>query len=145
MCSRILGPLFLIAAASGPGLSQEKSQPNGPLGDLRYLQNRWGLQLKSSSINPVGKGKVEIAMLLEFDRELTYQELAELHEAMGLRIKKIRLLFQDADNVIFNEASYRIDGEISGMQGDAIRLRTLDVYEQTVDRAKKLIVRYAQQ
>src|ERR1700677_1364122 len=155
MAARIIIVGLILAAASwelraseDKDKEKEKTAPKAGAGDFTYLQRYWGLQLKDSAILPVRKTKfdgdyVDIELLFEFEKDLTFSELYELRDA--LTSAKMHFVVQDKNNIIFAESkTFKVEGQITGFKGDAILIRTEDVRPATFLRAQKMIARQAE-
>jgi hypothetical protein len=99
--------------------------------NLTYADKLWGLKLKAvkyvdksddaaSGLSRAGSYK----LLLEFTRDLKDEERAAAQRAFGLRaLQGLELYFFDTDNVLrTKQTSMSIDGEVTGIKGDAFWL-----------------------
>jgi hypothetical protein len=153
--ARVIIVGFILTAASwelraDEDKEKEKDKPalKAGAGDFTYLQRYWGLQLKDSLILPLRKTKfdgdyIDIELLFEFEKDLTFSELLELRDALNLA--RVHFVFQDKNKIIFAESKkFKIEGQITGFKGDAFLIRTEDIRPATFLRAQKMIARQAE-
>jgi hypothetical protein len=148
----------VLAGANFGQDAQKKSElvpPPGPqpMLDFSYF-DYWCLYLRSFSINFVDQklpnGQViqvaRLTYVLEFTRDVQYLQLEPLMRNYRPENKRMRHLFYDSENVAINGEQfmeYKIQGEISGMQGEAFRVTVefVDDPRFPLRNAKKLVVR----
>jgi hypothetical protein len=130
--------------------------------DLSYLENAWGMKklaftaelFRPEDRKPIGKvvpmGRITYTMA--FDRDIRNYDLDALHRLFTPQEGKLRHLFFDANNIAINSIvpiGYLIQGELSGVKGDAVRV-TIDFGHDMeilrndprgIDMARKLAVR----
>jgi hypothetical protein len=130
--------------------------------DLSYFEGAWGMKkvaftaelFRTEDRKPIGKvvPMGRITYTLAFDRDIRNYDLDALQRLFVLTEGKLRHAFFDADNIAINSIvpiGYLIQGEVSGVKGDAVRI-TIDFGHDMevmrtdprgIDRARKFTVR----
>src|SRR5262249_21233863 len=107
-----------------------------------YLKKTWGIEFKSASVDKSG----EVKLLLEFSKDLT--DLKAMREALspysGIpKATQVRLYFYcfDQDNVSLGKSWItKLEGELSGQQGDAFKL-AFNLPPNSAGKVRKVEVR----
>jgi hypothetical protein len=92
-----------------------------------YATKTWGM--KVSSVSYVPDGTRDDTFLIELTKDLTPEELKAAREAFplrssGLQPKGLAFYFFDAKNVVIAKTSnFTVASEITGVKGDAFRLK----------------------
>jgi hypothetical protein len=120
---------------------------NAPKVDLSYLKQTWGLECKSQKVerNYGLGGGMQMTFRLEFTRDLP--NLKEIREQLTAREPKssdsaLWFYFFDGDNVvIYKTPPNKIEGEVTGVKGDAIRVSIFAIGEDILEKTQKIEVR----
>jgi hypothetical protein len=91
-----------------------------------YLEKSWGLNSKSYKVD-ASPSFSDITLVLEFTKDVP--NLSEIRQALGIGAKDrdtalVWLYIFDEENVVVGKTKdYRVYGELTGVKGDAIRVR----------------------
>lgn len=133
---------FMLVAAGA-----DKSEGDLPKDkwDTAYLENQWGLTLKSVKCTGKGSGKfanmTEFELLVEFNKDIS--DVAALAQSLGNGVvNQFKLCAFDADNVLIGTTTFfeLSAGEVSGKQGDAFRIK-VRISPEVVAKAAKVQIR----
>lgn len=105
--------------------AQIKETEEGPIAKEKwksdYTEKTWGLKFKTVKYP---SDQSEIRVVFEFTKNLQPDEVKALKAAFERKEGALEFCFFDEDGVIFTKATfqnYLVQGDISGMKGDAIR------------------------
>jgi hypothetical protein len=148
MRARFFLPAFLLIVSSS-ALADDEKKENGPKVDLSYLRNMWGLECKSQKVERYfgGGGGKQITFRLEFTRDVPNNFKERLREQLTARESKssdaaLWFYFFDGENVaVYKTPPNKIEGEVTGVKGDAIRLSIVAISDEILDKAQKIEVR----
>jgi hypothetical protein len=90
-----------------------------------YTEKTWGLKVKTVKYT-TNQSPPDVNIVFEFTKDLKAEELKALKEALSQKEGGLEFCFFDEDGVIFAKAPagyYAVQGDLSGMKGDAIRCR----------------------
>jgi hypothetical protein len=151
----ILAGLLLLFLTANWGLGQDAPKKSVAIkADFSFYEDNWGLRVKTFSLDlvqvktktgdPIVIGR--ITYLLEFDKDVINQDLESIQAIFVDKGRRVRHIFLDQDHIAINPfvvLPYRIQGEISGVRGEAFRI-IVDMEfdaEAIILPAKKLVVR----
>jgi hypothetical protein len=131
--------------------------------DLSYLKQTWGLECKSQRVETSpfsrGGGGWQLVFRLEFTRDVPNQkemreQLVEREppslrpgvrqQAPGLELGDSALWFYffDSENVmVYKTPPNKIEGEVTGVKGDAFRVIVFELSADILDKTQKIEVR----
>ena len=151
MRARAFVPMFLFAV-SLPALAGEDKKEDAIKVDMSYLEKTWGIKCKSHKVaaNNAFRGAQTVTFLLEFTKNV--ENLKELREAFTpVRFGTSRppnqtdpLLFYffDEENVfVFKSPPHRLEGEVTGKKGDAIRVSVPIHDDALFKKTRKIVAR----
>ena len=165
--SGLLVLLLAANAAMSQGIKKKETSPPTRRAEVKAdfsnLENRWGLKLKSFTVDSLDPSAPEspegnilpqgrFTYVLEFQRDVVNYEFDALQKAFSEPLKRLRHVFLDEENIAINAiVSYdlRFQGEVSGVKGEVFRItidfghdrETLKVDPRGIRQAKKLVVR----
>ena len=154
MRASLAGLLVVFLSANG-ALGQDAQKKSVPIkADFSFFEDNWGLKAKAFSLelaqvkSKTGEEMVfgRISYVLEFDKDVINQDLETIQGIFGDKSRRVRHVFFDQDHIATNPfmaLPYRIQGEISGVRGEAFRI-IVDMEfdaEAIILPAKKLVVR----
>jgi hypothetical protein len=88
-----------------------------------YTEKTWGLKVKTVKYT-ANQSPAHVKVVLVFSKNLKADELKAVRDVFDRKEGSLEFCFFDEDGVIFAKATYMnfvVQGDISGMQGDAIR------------------------
>jgi len=151
----ILAGLLVVFLSANGALGQDVQKRSVPIkSDFSFFEDNWGLKAKAFSLellqvkSKTGDAIVlgRITYLLEFDKDVINQDLETIQSIFVDKGRRVRHIFFDQDHIAINPfvvLPYRIQGEISGVRGEAFRI-IVDMEfdaEAIILPAKKLVVR----
>jgi hypothetical protein len=120
---------------------------HAPKVDLSYLKQTWGLECKSQKVerNYGAGGGMQITFRLEFTRDVpNLKEMREQFTAQGPNSTDSALwfyFFDDENVVIYKTPPNKIEGEVTGVKGDAIRVIIFAISDSVLEKTQKIEVR----
>jgi hypothetical protein len=121
--------------------------------DASYFETLPGVRFKSSSATrqPQGQGfqVLQVALLLEFAKNVPADELQALRQAFQESPSKFQFVALDPDHVVVCPPSgtqlptFVLEGELTGVQGDAFRMK-ISFDREVTAKTKKVVVRAVQ-
>ena len=135
---------------------QKKDQPkkdDTPIEvNASYLEKTGALKFKSASkgsvTNPAKRVFMTMNVVMEFSKDLQEKELTEIKQLLNASPRKFRFVPLDADGVAIpvapgvsgGAANWLIEGELSGVKGDAFRFK-VGFDSDTTPKIKKVTIR----
>lgn len=155
MRARAFVPMFLFAV-SLPALAGEEKKEDAFKVDMSYLEKTWGIKCKSQRITddvlPFGgrRDSKTMTFLLEFTKDV--ENLNELRAAFSpinapfdtrsISAAPLLFYFLDEDNVfLYKSPPNAIEGEVTGKQGDAIRVSIRMIDNNFLKKTRKMDAR----
>lgn len=134
------------SAFSPDRLADEKKETTIKV-NMSYLEGTWGLFCKSQKMedSSAGQGGKQITFRLEFARVVP--NVKELREAFTPRQPNSPdsalwfYLFDDENVVVYKTPPNKVEGEVTGKRGDAIRVTIFSLQRTTLDKTKKIEAR----
>jgi hypothetical protein len=151
----ILAGLLAVFLAANGALGQDVQKKSVPIkADFSFFEDNWGLRVKAFALEqvqqktPAGDTIVigRITYVLEFEKDAISYDLDAIQNLFADKNRPMRHIFFDKDQIAiepFFTHRYLIQGEISGVKGEAFRI-IVDIVpdaETTLKLAKKLVVR----
>ena len=137
----ITGLFASLAIVNFSFTEQKKDQPKKdemPIEvNASYLEKTGALKLKSatkgSATNPAKRVFMTMNVVMEFSKDLQEKELAEIKQLLNGSPRKFRFVPLDADGVAVpippglsgGAANWLIEGDLSGVKGDAFRFKVI--------------------
>ena len=137
-------PLFRTGQTSAFRAPKKEYAPKV---DLSYLKQTWGLECKSQKVerNNGPGGSMQMTFRLEFTRDVP--NLKEIREQLTAREPKssdsaLWFYFFDGENVVvYKTPPNKIEGEVTGVKGDAIRVTIFALSDPLLDKTQKIEAR----
>jgi hypothetical protein len=151
----LLAGLLLMFLAATAAQGQDAPRKSVPIkADFSFFEDNWGLRVKSFSLDlfqvktKTGDAMVlgRIIYVLEFEKDVINQDLETIQGIFVDKGRRVRHVFFDQEHIAINPfvvLPYRIQGEISGVKGEAFRILVDMEFdaEAIILPAKKLVVR----